>query len=497
MRIYNWKHFPWFVFVCLATAAAGLLYVGYFHPERMPEGIRLPRWLIQAPTEHQTVGGTPLGLAFGATSLGIFVFAALLNLRKKIPLWRVGTVQRWLRAHIWLTFLTIPLILFHSGFHLGGPMTTLLMALYALVMVTGIYGLALQHLMPRLMKDRLPAETVFEQIPHIRAQLCVAAEKMRDSFKSASGTDSSLGEPAPPKKPDAGAPASSPAKAVTAGAAVMASTKGDLSAPVARAKSVTGSTVTAEPVAVATTTAAPGAKAVTAGPEPAVPSAANAAASAAPARPAETIGTPTARVQSEPPGAHVPRASVPPGDEPAPNPPVVPAPPSAAPPEKSSVASPPPTTSEPKPAEPADPKPTPPAAAAKPATPAAAKPAVAKPAAAPAKPAPPPDPESEAALVEFIDRQILPYLRARRGERFRLGKARFSDDTFRFVKLRVAENYRSRVEEIQAWCDERRMLDLQTRLHHWLHAWLFIHVPFSFLLLILTFWHAWVTLFYY
>ena len=87
--------------------------------------------------------------------------------------------------------------------------------------------------------------------------------------------------------------------------------------------------------------------------------------------------------------------------------------------------------------------------------------------------------------------------RAGRGERFRLGKARFSDDTFRFVKLRVAETYRSRVEEIQSWCDERRMLDLQTRLHHWLYAWLFIHVPFSFLLLILTFWHAYVTLFHY
>jgi hypothetical protein len=138
--------------------------------------------------------------------------------------------------------------------------------------------------------------------------------------------------------------------------------------------------------------------------------------------------------------------------------------------------------------------------AAKPAAPTAAKPATpaaAKPAAAPAKPAPPPDPASEAALVEFIDRQILPYLQARRGEKFRLGKARFSDDTFRFVKLRVAETYRSRVEEIQGWCDERRMLDLQTRLHHWLHGWLFIHVPFSFLLLLLTFWHAYVTLFYY
>ena len=485
MRINNWKHVRWFVFCCLATIAAWLLYAGNFHPDWMPPGIRLPPALIQTPTEHHTVGGTPLGLWFGAISLGIFVFAALLNLRKKIPLWRVGTVQLWLRAHIWLTLLTIPLILFHSGFRLGGPMTTLLMALYAVVMGSGIYGLMLQHLMPRLMKDRLPAETVFEQIPHICAQLCVAAEKMRDSFK-----------PAPPKKPDAGAPAASPAKAVTAGAAVMASTKGDLSTPVARAKSVTGSAVTAEPVAVApaATTEATGPKSVKA--ELAAESVANAAAPAAPAKPAETIGTPTARVQSEPPGVVVPRAAVPPGDEPAPDPPVVPAVPAAAPAEKLVAAAPAPPAAAPKAVESAETKPAAPAAA-KPAAPVAPKPAAAKPAAVPAKPAPPPDPESEAALVEFIDRQILPYLRARRGGRFRLGNARFSDDTFRFVKLRVAENYRSRVEEIQAWCDERRMLDLQTRLHHWLHAWLFIHVPFSFLLLLLTFWHAYVTLFYY
>jgi hypothetical protein len=231
-------------------------------------------------------------------------------------------------------------------------------------------------------------------------------------------------------------------------------------------------------MAAATTTAAPAAKIAEASAEPVIPPAANAAASAAPAK-AETIGTPTARVQSEPPGAPVPRPAVPAGDEPAPDPPVVPA---AVSPEKST---PPPAAKSNEPAS------------AKPATPAAAKPAAAKPAAAPAKPVPPPDPASEEALVEFIDRQILPYLRASRGERFRLGKARFSDDTFRFVKLSVAETYRSRVEEIQGWCDERRMLDLQTRLHHWLYAWLFLHVPFSFLLLILTFWHAYVTLFYY
>src|SRR3954469_3946020 len=236
MRLNNWRHLPWFVFVLLATAAASVLYLENFYPERLPAWLQLPPALIQTPTEHHTVGGTPLGLWFGAISLGIFIFAALLSLRKKIPLWRVGTVQRWLRAHIWLTLLTIPLVILHSGFRLGGPMTTLLMVLFAIVMVSGIYGLFLQHLMPRLMKERLPAETVFEQIPHIRSQLAVAAEKMRDSFK-----------PAPPKK-TAGAPAASAAKTATAPAPVMVSTKGELSTPAARAKSATGSEPTAAAV---------------------------------------------------------------------------------------------------------------------------------------------------------------------------------------------------------------------------------------------------------
>ncbi len=429
-----------------------------------------------------------LGLWFGAISLGIFVFAALLSLRKKIPLWRIGTVQRWLRAHIWLTFLTIPLVLLHSGFRFGGPMTTLLMALYAVVMVSGIYGLFLQHLVPRLMKERLPAETVFEQIPHIRSQLVVAAEKMRDSFKPA------------PKKPDAGAPAASASKVATAGAPVMASTKGELSTPVARAKSATGS----EPIAAPVVVVASKSEKPPDAPPPSA-SVANAAVSPAPAKP-ETIGTPTARVQSDPPGAPVARADVPPGDQAAPTPPVAPPapaappvvdkPPAAAAPETPPAAPrviQPSTPPPPKPAAAAAAKPAAPAAA-KPVTPPAAKPAAAKP---PAKPAVPSDPASEESLVEFIDRQILPYLRAHRGDRMRLNNRRFSEDTFRFAKLRVAEGYRSRVDEIEAWCDERRMLDVQVRLHHWLHAWLFIHVPFSFLLLFLTIWHAGVTLFLY
>src|SRR5256714_9563356 len=116
-------------------------------------------------------------------------------------------------------------------------MTTLIIILYVVVMVSGIYGLILQHYMPAVMMERLPAESVYEQIPHIRAQLVAAATKMRDSFK-----------PAPPTKPDAGAPAPSPDKAVTVGSRPIAATAADLSTPTARSKSVVGSTITPQAV---------------------------------------------------------------------------------------------------------------------------------------------------------------------------------------------------------------------------------------------------------
>jgi hypothetical protein len=304
MRISNRAHIPWFLLVVLATSAACWVYLGNFYPARLPPGLGLPPALVQKASEHRSIGGTPVGLIFGVVAFAIFIFGALLSLRKKVVLWPIGSVQSWLRAHIWLTLLTIPLVLLHSGFRLGAPMTALLMALYGVVMVSGIYGLILQHRVPQIMKERLPTETVYEQIPYIRTQLFLAAEKMCHSFKSAV-----------PQKAAAGAP---------------------------------------------------------------------------------------------------------------------------------SV-----------------------------------------------------DSESEAALATFLEDQVMPYLRARRSGRFRLGNSRYSDDTFRFVKLRVTEGYRSRVDEIQAWCDQRRLLDLQIRLHHWLHGWLFVHVPFSFLLLMLTAWHAFVTLFYY
>src|SRR5258707_15032566 len=64
-------------------------------------------------------GGSALGLAFGIVGFAFMLFAAALGARKRAPTWRIGRAQAWMRGHLWLGALALPLILFHGGFYFG------------------------------------------------------------------------------------------------------------------------------------------------------------------------------------------------------------------------------------------------------------------------------------------------------------------------------------------------------------------------------------------
>lgn len=123
-------------------------------------------------------GGSAIGLLFGIAGSLCMIFAGLLAARKKVPVWRLGRAQTWMRGHLWLGLLSLPLILFHGGFRFGGPLTSVLMVLLIVVVVSGIFGAALQHYMPPVMTTRIPMETIFEQIDRVRAQLLAEADEM-------------------------------------------------------------------------------------------------------------------------------------------------------------------------------------------------------------------------------------------------------------------------------------------------------------------------------
>jgi hypothetical protein len=134
---------------------------------------------VQAPGGPR--GGSAAGIAFGSAGYALMLYAGFLGARKKVPVWRIGRAQTWMRGHLWLGLLSLPLILFHSGFAFRGPLTSILMLLFTIVTLSGVFGAAVQHYLPREMTERVPLETIYEEIPHVRAQLREEADQLVDA----------------------------------------------------------------------------------------------------------------------------------------------------------------------------------------------------------------------------------------------------------------------------------------------------------------------------
>jgi len=126
-------------------------------------------------------GGSVVGLFFGIIGFGFMIFAALLGARKRVPVWRLGRAKAWMRGHLWLGFLALPMILFHGGFHFGGALTQVLMWLLIFTVGSGVFGAVLQHYLPRLMTTDVPLETIYDEISNVRKLLREEADRTVES----------------------------------------------------------------------------------------------------------------------------------------------------------------------------------------------------------------------------------------------------------------------------------------------------------------------------
>lgn len=122
-------------------------------------------------------GGTPVGLLLGSIALGCMIFSALLSVRKRFRIIRVGPARIWMKAHLWLGFLALPFALLHGAFHARGLLTLVLLVLTVLVVGSGVWGAWLQHTLPTRMFRELPYETIYDQISVIQSQLLREAEQ--------------------------------------------------------------------------------------------------------------------------------------------------------------------------------------------------------------------------------------------------------------------------------------------------------------------------------
>jgi hypothetical protein len=150
---------------------------------------------VGLPSGRWPGGGSLTGLILGVLAAAIFVFEIAI-VAKKTKRFRTArwllSAQTWMKAHIWLGLFTVPLVVLHSGGRLGGTLTTVFAIVFAVVIASGLWGLVLQNLLPRLLLEAAPAETIYSQIDGVGAQYAGEAKRLvllacGDGYSSVAG----------------------------------------------------------------------------------------------------------------------------------------------------------------------------------------------------------------------------------------------------------------------------------------------------------------------
>jgi hypothetical protein len=123
-----------------------------------------------------------------------------------------------MRGHLWLGLLSLPVILFHGGFHFGGTLTSVLMWLLMVTVVSGIFGAVVQHYVPQVMTTDVKLETIYDEIANVRKLLREEADRAVEAICGPLG----LGKTANEEVQRAGGFTASRAMAATSGGTAVA-----------------------------------------------------------------------------------------------------------------------------------------------------------------------------------------------------------------------------------------------------------------------------------
>ena len=145
--VINRGHAAWCVTSLSLIAVATGLYVPYANSEL-----------------YGATGNSITGLFFGIAGTMAMIFAGLLAARKRIISRKLGAISWWLKGHLWIGLVSVPLIFFHAGFRFGGLLEQLTMWCFLIVVVSGVIGQILQQVTPRFMKTATPQQAIFDQL---------------------------------------------------------------------------------------------------------------------------------------------------------------------------------------------------------------------------------------------------------------------------------------------------------------------------------------------
>ena len=110
-----------------------------------------------------THGGSPWGIGYGIAASALVLLLVAFGWRKRAYRSKVGTLEGWLQAHVYLGVLVLAVVLLHTGFRFEDRVAVATFAVMGLVVLSGLVGAAFYTVYPRLLtevqSDLSPAET--------------------------------------------------------------------------------------------------------------------------------------------------------------------------------------------------------------------------------------------------------------------------------------------------------------------------------------------------
>jgi len=115
-------------------------------------------YAIHRPSEPPN-GGTWLGYTLGGVGAALVLLLAAFGPRRRAYSSRLGSVQGWLSAHVYLGIALVIVATLHAGFQFGWNVHSLVYLLTCVVVASGIVGVWLYLRYPALMSRNRAAQT--------------------------------------------------------------------------------------------------------------------------------------------------------------------------------------------------------------------------------------------------------------------------------------------------------------------------------------------------
>jgi hypothetical protein len=137
-------------------------------------------YLIDKPVPHPK-GDTVYGYTLGTIGVLLILWLTALGIRKRTMTRGRWSLKAWTSAHVWLGLSLIVIGTLHTGFHFGWNIHTLAYALMMLVILSGLFGVAVYALLPQRLSENRGELTESQMLEALRAldrQLHAAAQPL-------------------------------------------------------------------------------------------------------------------------------------------------------------------------------------------------------------------------------------------------------------------------------------------------------------------------------